>query len=57
MNFNINKRILPSRTWLLFIAIIILRLGKICVVVTVTLQGTGTGKLGWETRLGGAVAE
>jgi len=54
MNFNINKRILPSRTWLLFIAINILSLGKICVAVTATLQGTGTGKLGWKTREGEA---
>jgi len=35
INFNINKRILPSRTWLLLIAINILTLGKICVAVTV----------------------
>lgn len=52
MNFNINKRILPSRTWLLLIAINILTLGKICVAVPVTLQGIGTGKLGWKTREG-----
>jgi len=54
MNFNISKRILPSRKWLLLIAINILTLGKICVAVTVTLQGTGTGVLGWKTREGEA---
>jgi len=54
VNFNINKRIVPSRTWLLFIAINILSLGKMCVASTVTLQGTGTGKLGQKTREGEA---
>jgi hypothetical protein len=52
VNFDINKRILPSRTWLLLIAINVVTLGTICVAVTVMLQGIGTRKLGWKTREG-----